>query len=280
MLIAAVDQQGKRSELRFSVASMDVPPAVRALPDWDFGRYHALLIGNAAYRHLPQLETPAADVARLRSLLEVRYGFSVTVLEDATRYDMLSALNELRATLTPATNLLVYYAGHGELDRTNMRGHWLPVDAEPTSTANWLSNVAITDLLNVIRARQIMLVVDSCYSGTLTRSSLTQIDAARTAEEQRSWLKALAGKKARVVLTSGGLGPVLDLGGGSHSVFARAFIDVLDGNAELLTGRSLYQAVAARVAHAASAYDFEQLPAYAPIARSGHEAGDFILVPR
>ena len=71
----------------------------------------------------------------------------------------------------------------------------------------------------------------------------------------------------------------MDAGGGNHSVFAGAFIDVLKANAELLTGRSLYEAVAARVAHAASRYEFEQIPAYAPIARSGHEAGDFMLLP-
>ena len=62
-------------------------------------------------------------------------------------------------------------------------------------------------------------------------------------------------------------------------MFASAFLTVLENNVELMTGRSLYQAVAARVAHAAAEYEFEQIPAYAPIARSGHEAGDFLLLP-
>ncbi len=35
----------------------------------------------------------------------------------------------------------------------------------------------------------------------------------------------LAKKKARTVLTSGGLEPVMDLNGGYHSVFAKAFIE-------------------------------------------------------
>lgn len=83
-----------------------------------------------------------------------------------------------------------------------------------------------------------------------------------------------------MVLTSGGLAPVLDAGRGNHSVFAKAFLSVIESNADLLPGRSLYQAVAARAAHAAQKYQFEQIPAYAPIARSGHEAGDFILLPK
>ncbi len=281
VVITAIDQQGKRADLRFDMvrntSSAAEAPAVGT--NLDLGRFHALLIGNSRYHHLPQLQTPKNDVDRLESLLRERYGFNVDVLLDANRYEILSALNELRSKLTPQDNLLIYYAGHGELDRANMRGHWLPVDAEPSNTANWVSNVAITDVLNVIRAHQIMLVVDSCYSGTLTRSSLSQLDTGMTEQERRTWLELLAEKKARVVLTSGGLSPVLDIGGGAHSVFASAFLTVLENNVELMTGRSLYQAVAARVAHAAAEYEFEQIPAYAPIARSGHEAGDFLLLP-
>ncbi len=101
-----------------------------------------------------------------------------------------------------------------------------------------------------------------------------------TASEQATWLELMAGKRARVVLTSGALAPVLDFGGGAHSVFARGLIEALEANDEVLLGRSLYQAVAARVAHAAAGYDFEQIPQYAPIGRAGHESGDFILRPR
>lgn len=276
--IVAVDEAGKRAQLAFQLGRQPDPLQPPRL-DLNLGRFHALLIGNTNYQHLPSLATPKNDVQRLRTILETRYGFQVTVLEDATRYQILSALNDLRSRLTSEDNLLVFYAGHGELDDTNMRGHWLPVDAEPTSTANWVSNVAVTDILNVMQARQVMLIVDSCYSGTLTRSSIAQLDTAMTEAERRTWLQLLASKRARVVLTSGGLAPVLDIGGGEHSVFARSLITVLDSNADLLTGRSLYQAVAAQVAHAASRYEFEQIPQYAPVARAGHEAGDFFLNP-
>ncbi|MBX3705331.1 MAG: caspase family protein [Pseudomonadales bacterium] len=279
--VLAIDQQGKRADLELELAPAAAvnPSAVAAAPIIR-GGYHALLIANNAYRHLPNLNSPIPDVERIDRILREQYGFSTRVLHNATRYDTLSALNELRARLTPDDNLLIYYAGHGELDQDNMRGHWLPVDAESDSTANWLSNVDVTDILNVIRARQVLLVVDSCYSGTLTRSSLTRLETGLTPEEQATWLHLMATKRARVVLTSGGLAPVLDFGGGVHSVFARAFIEALETNEDLLLGRSLYQAVAARVAHAAAGYDFEQIPQYAPISRAGHESGDFILQPR
>ncbi|MAT83847.1 MAG: hypothetical protein CMQ43_08615 [Gammaproteobacteria bacterium] len=280
--VTAIDRQGKRADVSFAVARSAAPAPARPeraprleLPGTDY----ALLIGNDDYRHLPALETPIADVDRIEAVLSGRYGFRVRTLRNATRYDTLSALNDLRERVTSEDRVIVYYAGHGELDQTNMRGHWLPVDAEPDNTANWLSNVDVTDILNVIRARQILLVVDSCYSGTLTRSSLTRLEVGLTPEERATWLELMARKRARVVLTSGGLAPVLDFGGGDHSVFARSFIEALEGNDELLLGRSLYQAVAARVAHAAAGYDFEQIPQYAPIAGAGHESGDFILQP-
>ena len=87
----------------------------------------------------------------------------------------------------------------------------------------------------------------------------------------------MAKKRSRVVLSSGGIAPVLDLGGGNHSVFARAFAEALETNQDILPGRALHQAVAARVAHAAAAFEFEQIPQYAPISRAGHESGDFLL---
>lgn len=286
--VAAIDQAGRRTEVNFSVAAAltedtaqkDMPAADPAPTLQLPGRDYALLIGNDDYRFLPRLHTPIADVARIEAVLRDHYGFRVRTLRNATRYQTLSALNDLRERVTSDDRLLIYYAGHGELDETNMRGHWLPVDAEPDNTANWLSNVAITDILNVIRARQVLLVADSCYSGTLTRSSLTRLDVGLTAEETRDWLELMASKRARVVLTSGGLAPVLDFGGGDHSVFAASFIATLHSNSEVLLGRGLYQAVAARVALAAAGYDFEQIPQYAPIAGAGHESGDFILQPQ
>lgn len=283
IVIAAIDRQGRRAErrLRMGVERSAGPHAKvkkKASAD-EFGSYHALVIGNGAYRHLPKLMTATADADAVAELLRDRYGFQVSLIRDATRYDILSALNEMRARLTDEDNLLVYYAGHGELDKVNMRGQWLPVDAERDSSANWISNVAITDILNAMNARHVMVVSDSCYSGALTRSSLASLDSALSDEQRTAWLRTLAGKRSRTALTSGGLAPVLDAGGGGHSVFAGAFLELLAKNDDILEGQRLYQELSARVTYAARNYEFEQLPQYAPIKYAGHEAGDFFLVP-
>ena len=49
---------------------------------------------------------------------------------------------------------------------------------------------------------------------------------------------------------------------------------------EAIEGQRLFQLISARVAWAAEARAFEQLPQYAPIKYAGHESGDFFLVPQ
>ena len=285
--VVAVDGRGQRAATQF-IMQPDGPiaGAKRAAGDEDvpaimpqsFGKFHALVIGNNDYRQLPKLETAVADAQAVADLLKRRYGFQTTLLLNADRYAILSALNGLRESLTEEDNLLIYYAGHGELDRVNQRGHWLPVDAEPTSTANWISNIQVTDVLNAMAAKQVMVVADSCYSGTLTRAALAQLDSGLSDKARVEWIKLMAGKRARIVLSSGGVQPVLDSGGGRHSVFAKAFLTALGGNGGVLEGQRLYRTVAQNVAATAAAASVEQLPQYAPIKYAGHEAGDFFFV--
>jgi len=286
--VVAVDRQGKRSEMSFILRPLADEPAAAAVPaksaralpaGVEFGSYHALIIGNNDYQTLPDLLSPANDATDLARLLEQRYGFKTTVLLNATRYQILSALNTLRETLTTQDNLLIYYAGHGELDEVNQRAHWLPVDAERGSTANWIPSTQITDVLNIMKARQVLLVADSCYAGALTRSSMARLGTGMTAAERTHWLRTMAARRSRTVLASGGIAPVMDAGGGRHSVFAKALLEVLENNHELLDGQSLHREVAARVAYAAANLQFEQMPEYAPIRFAGHEAGEFFLLP-
>jgi hypothetical protein len=285
VIIVAIDRQGKRAQRKFVIESggeslagsrMDTPPPKTRV---DFGRYHALVIGNNAYENLPPLSTARADATAISGVLRRHYGMEVTTLLDATRYDILSALNKLRSELGEEDNLLIYYAGHGELDEVNDRGHWLPVDAEPDSSANWISNVALTDILNAMKANHVMVVADSCYSGALTRSSLAHLDAGIDEEGRTAWIETMVKKRSRTALTSGGDAPVLDVGSGKHSIFAKALLDVLGPNADVMEGQRLYQEIAARVTVAAAEKKFDQRPQYAPIRFSKHESGDFFFVP-
>jgi len=230
------------------------------------GAYHALVIGNQAYRHLTPLKTPAADARAVADVLRTDYRFAgVRLLVDATRAQMVEALTDMRRRLGERDNLLIYYAGHGYLDREADRGYCLAVDAQRDSPTNWVSNADITDALRAMRAKHVLIVADSCYSGTLTR------DLAVRAPEA-SDLAKLAQRRARSVLTSGGLEPVTDVGGGGHSVFARAFLTALRANTTATDGTSLFTGLRKQVMLSA-----EQTPQYGDIRLAGHDGGDFIF---
>ena len=279
--MVAIDKQGKRGEAEFQFTIDSVPPqAATPTPgSINFGTYYALLIGNQKYTYLPKLETPEHDVTSLAEVLGRKYGFKTRVLLNATRHDILQALNELRRDMTDKDNLLIYYAGHGQLEKKIGRGYWLPVDGEADSNTNWIPTFAITDVLGIMAAKHVLIVSDSCYAGALTRSALAQLETGKSDEARQHWLRVMAEKRSRTVLASGDLQPVLDSGGGGHSVFARALLDVLRTNSDILEGQRLHKEIAARVAYVAAAHSLEQLPQYAPIHYAGHEAGDFLFVP-
>lgn len=292
--IIAVDKKARTGSLRiiFVPESVEANVAVEsaetaslaitasAIHQIDFGNYHALIIGNEDYLHLQKLDTPVNDANAIAKVLHDHYGFRNTLLLNANRYQILSAINKLREDMTDKDNLLIYYAGHGTLDRVNMRGYWQPVDAEESNTANWISTFDITDLLNVMSAKGVLVIADSCYSGAMTLSSVPNLAAGLSEEKRLQAFKQISSKRSRTVLTSGGLAPVLDGGGDGHSLFSKALLDMLENNHDIVEGLKLYQNTGKKVSFEASKIRFSQVPQYAAIRNAGHEAGDFFFVPR
>ncbi|MCU7845371.1 MAG: caspase family protein [Candidatus Thiodiazotropha sp. (ex Monitilora ramsayi)] len=244
-----------------------------ALASLDLGDFHALVIGNNRYKDFDRLKSAVRDAKAVSNLLESEYGFQVTRLTNASRYKIFQALSQLRKKLKREDNLLIYYAGHGYLDESTQRGYWLPVDAEKDNYANWLSTADITDMLNGMAATRVLVVADSCFSGTLSRS--VTFRGVILGQEQALLLKRLAHKRSRTALTSGGLEPVLDSGSGGHSVFANAFLTVLRENTGVLEGAQLFSELRRKVILTA-----DQTPEYADIRKAGHEGGDFVFLRR
>jgi len=235
----------------------------------DFGHYSALVIGNDEYRRgLQPLKTAVSDAQAVAEALRSHYGFRVTLLTNATRAQIFEALTQLRLSLTWNDNLLIYYAGHGIYDQAGGQGYWLPVDAQPQDPTNWLSNADITTMLRAIQARHVMVVADSCYSGALT--PITNV-----AVKDANYLGRIVQRKARTVMTSGGLEPVADAGGGGHSVFASAFIAALQQNNGVMDAQAFFAKVREPVVLAAP-----QTPEYSNLRFAGHDGGDFVFVKK
>jgi TPR repeat protein len=281
--IVAVDTQGKTDTVNFSIPAEEHKPVEvseqRDPPKVNFGKYYALLIGNNEYRNLPKLETAANDAREFGRILASKYGFTTKVLLNATRVEIYTALDTYRKKLTENDNFLLYYAGHGELDKKNRRGYWLPVDADLDSNINSVPNYTITDIFNIMSVKQAIIISDTCYSGIMTRSAVNDQQVGMSDEKRLKWLREISQKRSRTVLTSGGLVPVIDAGFSDHSIFARSILDALKENNGIIEAGRLYRQIRTEVMDISNQFGMKQIPQYAANLRAGHESGDFLFVP-
>jgi Caspase domain len=234
------------------------------------GSYYALVIGNNDYRYLNKLKTAVNDADAMAQVLRQRFGFVTKELRNATRDEIITAMVEYRRTLPENSNLLIYYAGHGQNDRDADEAYWLPVDAEKDNNQNWISADDITRDVRAIHSMHVLIISDSCYSGTLTRDA----DASINPRELSVFLTKMIKSKSRTLMSSGGDEPVADSGGGAgHSVFAGAILQGLGQIADSqFTAAALFQTIQPRVAGRS-----DQVPQYSLIRNSGHDSGDFVF---
>ena len=133
--------------------------------------YKALIIGINDYKdpEIPDLETAVNDANAMANLLSERYGFEVKRLLDreATREAIYRALRSLASSTEGDDSVLIYYAGHGDLDRLTNDGWWIPVDAKGGDPVTYLNNFLVQTYMRSMKARHVLLISDSCYSGTL-----------------------------------------------------------------------------------------------------------------
>ncbi|MEW6283404.1 MAG: caspase family protein, partial [Candidatus Eremiobacterota bacterium] len=157
-------------------------------------RMVGLLVGMGAYRELRYwvaLSGPG-DARNLREVLVDRFGarpedLEVLPSEQATRDDILAALERLHDRARPGNVALFYYSGHGcsvpdrePLDESDGRDECLvPVDAPGPRSQRFSEAVIRDDELSEWLARtagrvgstgEVVMIFDSCHSGTMHRA--------------------------------------------------------------------------------------------------------------
>lgn len=200
-----------------------------------WGNYHALIVGINAYKEWRPLKTAVKDAQALKEILIRRYGFAesnVTLRTDnkATRLRLINDLRNLASSLGSKDNLLIYFAGHGQLDDLTGDGYWIPVEGKLKDPGTWISHSTVKNILSSerVRGKNIVVVADSCYSGTLLRGGPSLLSL--TDQGYRKKLANLASCRSRQVITSGGVEPVADGGRDGHSLFAYYFLKSLKEN--------------------------------------------------
>ncbi len=267
--LKATDKEYNVTQIPFKV--MRIRDPLESLPKSLLGSHYALIIGNNDYQYIGKLQTPIHDAEMINQILKNQFGFKTKLLIDGTRRKILKAFNTLGNKLKPNDSLLVYYAGHGHFNKETQSAYWLPVDAEQSDDINWIMAESLTRKLKIFPSNHVMIVADSCYSGTLTRGIIRR---QKNKNNRNIYLKKMLQKPSRTLLASGGNEPVADGGGGGHSIFAKMFIDGLKNmEKSVFTAEELYyEHIKEKVAGNAL-----QIPEYNTIRNSGHDGGDFVF---
>jgi hypothetical protein len=158
-----------------------VTARAQSVPAPETGVKRALLIGINDYKAVPSLRGSINDVETMREVLVTRWGFAdtnVKLLTDqaATRAGILAALEDLVSSAGPNDTVYLHYSGHGSEveDLSGDEEAGLDQTLVPQDGRSGAVRDIVDDELAVIiarlRARSAIIVLDSCHSGTATRS--------------------------------------------------------------------------------------------------------------
>ena len=141
---------------------------------------------------------------------------------------------------------------------------------------NYISNSYIRNKLKASQASNILLIADSCFSGSLLTRGISETNNIANSE---NIFHRYLNTKSKVVITSGGLQPVLDGGGGANSVFASSFVDSLNNFSKPFTSNDLYIKIRDDVTNKTILINIEQTPLRGELLSDGHEGPDFVFLP-
>lgn len=131
----------------------------------------ALVIANENYKKVIPVASANHDGEVFAQYCRETLGIpanQVILIKDATYGNMLSAVNQLKNTVSamgPQSDVIVYYAGHGVPDENTKDAYLLPVDADPQVMATAYSLKTFYDELGKMNANDVMVFIDACFSG-------------------------------------------------------------------------------------------------------------------
>jgi hypothetical protein len=229
----------------------------------------ALVIGIEEYQSLPKADYGVRDAEAVRKHLSAM-GVperNIIALEGtgATKSKLQSYLQEwLPLNVKPISTLFVYYSGHGAPDPKNGDAYLVPWDGDPKflkSTAYPLKQ--FYGDLSRIKARHIIVALDSCFSGAGGRSVLAKgarplvvnVDAGAPVSGRMTVLAAASEDEITGTLDDQG-----------HGLFTYYFLKGLSGAAKnsngSVTPKSLYDYLMPRVQDDARRQNREQTPTF------------------
>jgi uncharacterized caspase-like protein len=186
----------------------------------------APVIGNGHYPDANAPLTQSINDARALSSSLRKNGFDVDMVEDATKDDMVRAVNRLKSRIKRDTVVMLFFGGYGV--QAGRESYMLPVDAviwkENDVRRQGVSIEGVLDMMKEQGAKAKLVVVDASRRNPYERRF-------------RSYSHGLAPISATdnaLILSSASPGKVVDDGKGEHSVLVSEFLNNLNaqGSAE------------------------------------------------
>ena len=233
--------------------------------EWGFkGENYLLVIGIDKYQHWKPLHNAVKDVRDITRLLTERYQFEADHVmtlfdEDATEDNIRQKLLEIKRTITKEDNLIVFYSGHGFYDADLDEGYWVPANARKDHPSDYISNSDVLKWIRSIKTHHTLILVDSCFSGTLVSQSRSEV----LSEKYPSCRIFASGRKE---LVDDGVP-------GTNSPFAKAILSRLSYNTDrVMRASELIHNVTKAVESQAG-----QAPVEGRIKDAGDEGGEFVF---
>jgi len=188
----------------------DLKPLIAGLPARPAnGNVLAMVTGIAEYAELPSVSFADRSAQSFSELIQRQYGITpanLTLLtnQDATGVRWMGRLQAIARRATENDKLIVYYAGHGAPTPSGKTTILVPQDSSsniPEDSPFRLSE--IYKILLSSRAKQILVVLDTCFSGRTDDNNLIFKDVAPAFLTSQSGISPPADPRM-TVLTGGG----------------------------------------------------------------------------
>ncbi|OHX65887.1 caspase family protein [Flammeovirga pacifica] len=224
----------------------------------NISRQFALIIGTDKYNGKPDwadLQNPIFDAETIADVFINEYGYQTQILRNPDSNTLLNTIIDYHEILKKNDRFIIYIAGHGDYDeRIFDDGFIVCHDSKPLKNdmnrKTYISYKTVSSVVNKLPAKQILLLLDVCFSGSFNSKMRNYRSAHRSDIYSDIDASAYAAKKmklkTRTVITSGGLAPVLDGVAGQHSPFAYKLIEglrVLPDQKTIITSNDLYSYV-------------------------------------
>ena len=206
------------------------------------GKHYALVVGTDNYKAKGwnKLSNPIKDAKAVADELSNSYGFEVQLMEDRPMDTIYKAIREYYRIAKPNDQLVVYFAGHGDVDVDLLSDGFIvcadskSVDDDPVRNS-YIPFTKLQKMLNNIPARQVLLLLDVCHGGTFDPKYFDNIKNEKREGEfsnisNKNLLQFLKDKlplRTRKFLSSVGAEPAFDGKAGQHSPFANLLLQVL-----------------------------------------------------